>query len=402
MTLHGQQQKQDYHDDPSSSELYVDFYKFRAKYPRDVLIIGMYGIAKGKQPMFVFLKPEKELKKEEGEIVEPKQQGEEKEAWYKRCFKSAHNQPPIIPYHRLIRVKGCGFLCDLASKYAEDPTRSAHGHLKTIQKSLCESYCYHDRFAYYITRYRNRRNDITVVEGKHFLNDDDSFEYLMSIIQSLQKYDIMGGGLTSQDIKYSPQHPIELIKRDENGIIVSGMESVIEAYYMREITLLGIFPYFTEEEEEEEEKKKKERILVCCVTNEEDGKECTLDRVYHPIDWIRANVYRKVSDYLKIKCDNNFIDSLLSNGNKIFENEAYIYSCTLNFENIQPVHLNHCPNHSHECRFFQRKLKTKILECQKMHNKNRKELLKRKMKELECGDGVDDLKDKKRFKKEDE
>ena len=370
MNLRPRRQNQNH---PKSSELYVDFYKFRKEYPTDVLLIGMYKIAKVEQDMFVFVKNDDE---------EPEEKKEEE--WYKKCLKSTHKRP--IPYHRLIRVKGCGVLYDLASRAKDDPTRFSDLSPSTIQDSLSESECYRNRYAYYITRYDG--DDITVLDGERFLNDD-SFEYLKSIITSLREYDTTGGGLTTRDIEYSPQLPIELIKKDENGVIISGMESVIEAYYMREITLLGIFPYFGrgQKSTEEEGKKKKEKILVCCVPNEED---CTLDEVFHPMDWIIERVNTDVSDYLKIKCD-DFIDGLLSSGQISFKDDAYIYSCTRNFEYIQPMHICQCHPHPHRCGSFHRKLKGKLSMCKKIHEKQLKRQLKRKM--------TNDLKDKKRFKK---
>ena len=386
MSLHGQQQKQHYHDDPSSSELYVDFYKFRKKYPRDVLLIGMYKIAKGIQPIFVFVKKDDE---------------EPEEEWYKTCFKAT----TTIPYHRLIRVKGCGFLSNLVSRVKDDPTRFSDLCSSTIQNGLCESECYRNRYAYYITQYDG--DYITVVKGIDFLNDDDdSFGYLKSIINSLREYDTTGGGLTTRDIEYSPQLPMELIKRDENGVIVSGMESVIEAYYMREITLLGIFSCFgvdkksTKEEEEEGKKKKneEERILVCCITNEEK-EEDTYDEVLHPMDWIIERVYADESDCLKIKCD-DFIDSLLSSRKISFEEGLYIYRCTQNFEKINRVYICQCDPFPHQCYTIHKVLKKQISVRKKIHERQ----LKRKMEELERGDddNDDDLRDKKRFKNEDE
>ena len=355
---------------PKSSELFVDFYKFRKKYPTDVLLIGVYEIAKNKQDMFVFVKNDDE---------------EPEEKWYKECLKSTHERP--IPYHRLIRVKGCRFLYELESRAIRHPIRFSY-----ISRGLSERVCY---AAYYIAKYHG--DDIIVLDGESFLNND-SFEYLKSIINSLREYDISGGGLTTRDIEYCPQHPIELIKKDETGVIISGMESVIEAYYMSEITLLGIFPYFgrgqksTEEEEEGEGKKKKkekERILVCCVTNEDDG-DATLDEVLEPSQWIIERVNTDVSDYLKIKCD-DFIDSLLSSHDISFKDECHIYSCTWNFEYIQRMNICQCLPHLHRCVSLYRKLKDKLSLCKTRHKNQLSRQLKRKM--------TNDLKNKKRFKK---
>ena len=327
MDLHHFPQNQNH---PSSCELYVDFYKYRKKYPGDVLLIGTYEIAKGKQHMYVFLKKGVE---------------EKEEKWYETCFKATNQQPITIPYHRLIRVKGCGFLNDLELRYKNDPTLLPSCRFYTsVRKSLCESDDYRDRYAYYITEYHWKY--IKVLDGKRFLNGDDdggsSFQYLKFIINSLREYDTTGGGLTERDIEYVPQHPIELIKRDKNGVIVSGMESVIEAYYMREIAILTVSPLICVSEE-----MRRERHIVCYVTNEEKGN-LTFDDCNNRIlrmGWIHDRVERvKESDVLIIKCD-DFINNLIYSGKITFNipfGYQYIYSCRQNFKVIQPVYLCQC------------------------------------------------------------
>ena len=311
-------------------ELYVDFFQFRKKYPTDVLLIGMYGIDEDNS-MFVF------VKKDDGK---PR---EEEDKWYERCFKATSKQP--IPYHRLLRVKGFGVLYDLVRRTVTDPTRINDIGFK-ISDGLLERHDYRHRYAYYISQYHGYY--ISVVNGAHYLNDD-SFKYLISLIDSLQEYDTKDGGLTSEDIQYVPRHPIELIQTDENGVIVSGFESVTEAYNMREFVLLGSYPY-TGGINSENDNNEKERVLICYVTEEE------FDDCEDPMGWCRDILQTDVSNYLRIKFD-DFIKNLLSRDNILFDGDC-IYTYWKNFEKTRKVRFCYCAS-----------LKSQILACERIHEK---------------------------------
>ena len=101
-----------------------------------------------------------------------------------------------------------------------------------------------------------------------------------------------------------------MIKKDEDGVIISGLHSVINTYDMKGFMILG---FYTREWA-------RKQVLVCCVIEEEekrkekklfydDNGRWKVDEV--PLSSFRRALQKDVSHYLRIEYD-SFIINILS------------------------------------------------------------------------------------------